>query len=57
MNFNVNINTTNIYPWPADLGSTRRHQTCHFRKRATSAPAEGPAHGPDFARHYGQASY
>ena len=21
----------------------RRHQTCHFRKRATSAPAEGPA--------------
>ena len=22
----------------------RRHQTCHFRKRATSAPAKGPAH-------------
>ena len=30
---------------------TRRHQTCHFRKRATSAPAEGPAYGLDFARH------
>ena len=29
----------------------RRHQTCHFRKRATSAPAEGPAYGLDFARH------
>ena len=29
----------------------RRHQTCHFRKRATSAPAEGPAYGFDFARH------
>ena len=27
-----------------------RHQTCHFRKRATSAPAEGPANGLDFAR-------
>ena len=26
-------------------------QTCHFRKRATSVPAEGPAHGLDFARH------
>ena len=29
----------------------RRHRTSHFRKRATSAPAEGPAHGLDFARH------
>ena len=27
-----------------------RHQTYHFRKRATSAPAEGPACGLDFAR-------
>ena len=32
-------------------GETRRHQTCHFRKRATSAPAEEPAYGLDFARH------
>ena len=24
---------------------------CHFRKRATSVPAEGPAHGLDFASH------
>ena len=31
--------------------SPRRHQTFHFRKRATSAPAEGPAYGLDFARH------
>ena len=31
--------------------ATRRHETCQFRKRATSAPAEGPAHGLDFARH------
>ena len=31
--------------------STRRHQTCHFHKRATSAPAEGPAYGLDFARY------
>ena len=30
---------------------SRRHQTCHFRKRATSAPAEGPSYGLDFARH------
>ena len=34
---------------------SRRRQTCHFRfpfsKRATSAPAEGPAYGIDFARH------
>ena len=29
----------------------RRHQMCHFRKRATSAPAEGPAYGLDLARH------
>ena len=29
----------------------RGHQTCDFRKRATSAPAEGPAYGLDFARH------
>ena len=26
------------------------HQPCHFRKRATSAPAEGLAYGLDFAR-------
>ena len=32
-------------------GFTRRHQTCHFRKRTTSVPAEGPAYGLDFARH------
>ena len=25
--------------------SSRKRQTCHFRKRATSAPAEGPAYG------------
>ena len=37
---------------PAHLcPQSRRHQTCHFRKRATSAPAEGPAYGLDFARH------
>ena len=24
------------------------HQTCHFRKRATSAPAEGPLYGPNY---------
>ena len=29
---------------------SRRHQACRFRKRATSAPAEGPACGLDFAR-------
>ena len=29
---------------------SRRHQTCDFRKRATSAPAEGPVHGLDLAR-------
>ena len=28
----------------------RRRQTCHFRKRATSAPAEGPTYGLNFAR-------
>ena len=28
----------------------RRHQTCHFCKRATSVPAAGPAHGLDVAR-------
>ena len=28
----------------------RMHQMCHFRKRATSVPAEGPAYGLDFAR-------
>ena len=32
--------------------SPRRHQTCHFRKRATSVPAEGPAYGPDFVGHF-----
>ena len=30
---------------------SRRHQTCHFRKSATSAPAEEPAYGLYFARH------
>ena len=34
----------------ACLASPRRHQTCHFRKRATSAPAEGPAYRLDLAR-------
>ena len=34
-------------------GQARRHQTCHFRKRATSTPAEGPTYGLDFARHCG----
>ena len=29
---------------------SRSHQTCHFRKRATSAPAEGRVRGLDFAR-------
>ena len=29
---------------------TRRHQTCHCLKHATSAAAEGPVHGLDFAR-------
>ena len=29
----------------------RRHQTRHFRKRATSVPAEGPAYGLDSGRH------
>ena len=29
----------------------RRHQTCHFRKRAASVPAEGHACSLDFARH------
>ena len=33
------------------LLSARRRPTCHFRKRATSAPAEGPS-WLDFARHY-----
>ena len=33
------------------LSYAKRHQKCHFRKRATSAPAEGPAYGLDFARH------
>ena len=27
-----------------------RRQTCHFRKRATSVPAEGPAYRLDFAK-------
>ena len=33
------------------FSQTKRRQTCHFRKCATSVPAEGPACGPDFARH------
>ena len=33
------------------MDCARRHQTRHFRKQhTTSAPAEGPAHGLDFAR-------
>ena len=32
------------------ISFSRRHQKCHFRKRATSAPAEGPAYGLDFTR-------
>ena len=41
-----------IAPFPPSQGtspliSSRRHRTCHFRKRATSAPAEGPAYGLD----------
>ena len=30
---------------------SRRHQTCHFQKRAPSVPAEGPAKELDLARH------
>ena len=30
---------------------SRWRQTCHFRKREASAPAEGPACGLDFARY------
>ena len=33
-------------------GAARMHQTRHFRKRATSAAAEGPAYGLDFARRW-----
>ena len=33
------------------VGMPRMHQTCHFRKRANSTPAEGLAYGLDFARH------
>ena len=33
-----------------DASNTRRRQTCYFRKRATSVPAEGPAYGLDSAR-------
>ena len=40
-----------------EIGAVRPHRrwpegtkTCHFRKRATSAPAEGAAYGLDFAR-------
>ena len=29
----------------------RRHQTCHFHKRATSVPAKGPSYWLYFARH------
>ena len=32
------------------LKSPRRHQTCCFRKHATSVPAEGPAYGLEVAR-------
>ena len=31
-----------LSPW---LASPRRHQPCHFRKRATSVPAEGHVYG------------
>ena len=33
-------------------GKARRRQMCRFRKRATSAPAEGPTCGLVFARHW-----
>ena len=38
-------------PSAPPVSLSRRHQTCHFRKRATSVPAEGPAYGLDFGRH------
>ena len=41
----------NKRPGWAETYITRRHHTCHFRKHATSAPAEGPAYGLDFERH------
>ena len=34
-----------------DASNTRRHQTRHFRKRATPVPAEGPAYIVNFPRH------
>ena len=34
-----------------EMTVSRMRQTCHFRKRASSAPADGPAYGLDFARH------
>ena len=40
------------HPTASPWHTSRRHQTCHFRKRATSAPAEGPSYRLDFARHY-----
>ena len=36
-------------PAASRASETRGHQTCHLRKRATSAPAEGPAYGLDLA--------
>ena len=46
-----------IYIYSVDIGralEARRRQTCHFRKRATSAPAEGPAYRLDVARRRGE---
>ena len=36
---------------PAESLQIRRHQTCHFREWAASAPAEGPLSKLEFARH------
>ena len=36
---------------PESAATARRRQTCHFRKRTTSAPAERSAYGLGFARH------
>ena len=40
-----------IYIYITHIHNFRGHQTCHFRKCATSVPAEGPAYGLDFERH------
>ena len=38
--------------YPCTATYPRGRQTRHFRKRATSAPAEGPAYGLDLPRRY-----